>query len=269
MDQLQAFIKIKEQAEAHLEKPGDIPLGLQNINSTNLDYFTQPHQAEIFRLKGLMLMGMHDAENANLCFSHSLMLWKQCPEAWVTWGQYCDTQAAVHTSNHFRQALQQTGSAQAQAVLPPDGAYPCPPPNSPAHSYLEYTAHCYLQGIRLGSQTARNLIPRLLHLLSFENAHGAISGQITKNVADIPPWVWFLWVPQLLASLQRPEVQHVKLILQTVSSAHPQSIYYPLRTYMLSLRESAQRGVAELGRARQAAQQRGEDPSNCECMSME
>lgn len=42
-----------------------------------------------------------------------------------------------------------------------------------ATSYLRYAAHCYLQGLRLGCPAARDLLPRLLHLLSFEDpAHG-------------------------------------------------------------------------------------------------
>jgi hypothetical protein len=36
--------------------------------------------------------------------------------------------------------------------------------------------------------------------------------------------------------------------------AHPQSIYYSLRTFVLSLRESAARALAEYSRSKQAAE---------------
>ena len=69
----------------------------------------------------------------------------------------------------------------------------------------------------------------------------------------MPVWVWFHWIPQLLTSLQRPEAVHVKPVLQQLAMAHPQSLYYALRTYLLSLRENAQRAMAEMARAKQQA----------------
>lgn len=38
------------------------------------------------------------------------------------------------------------------------------------------------------------------------------------------------------------------------AQAHPQSIYYSLRTFVLSLRESAGRALAEYSRSKQAAE---------------
>lgn len=48
---------VPTQAEAHLEcgLPDHVPTGLNVVNITNLDYFQPNHQAEIFRLKGLLL----------------------------------------------------------------------------------------------------------------------------------------------------------------------------------------------------------------------
>jgi transformation/transcription domain-associated protein len=54
MEVSEAFAKIKEQARAYLAL-GDTGVGLQVLNSQNLDYFQPPHQAEIFRLKGVCL----------------------------------------------------------------------------------------------------------------------------------------------------------------------------------------------------------------------
>ena len=86
----EAFVKIREQALAYLAMPGDLTAGLNMLNTTNLDYFGPHHQSEIFRLKGLFLQQLDDMEAANMALSTSLMLWRGCPDAWTSWGQYCD-----------------------------------------------------------------------------------------------------------------------------------------------------------------------------------
>jgi hypothetical protein len=62
------------------------------LNTTNLDYFAAHHQAEIFRLKALFMAepGMNDLDGANSALSTALCLWRQCPDAWLSWGQLCD-----------------------------------------------------------------------------------------------------------------------------------------------------------------------------------
>jgi hypothetical protein len=73
--------------------------------------------------------------------------------------------------------------------------------DAPAHTW-HANAHAFPpQGVRLGSEEARDLLPRLLLLLSFDDAasDGAVGGEVSKAVAagDIPSWVWFAWVPQV------------------------------------------------------------------------
>jgi hypothetical protein len=62
------------------------------LNTTNLDYFAAHHQAEIFRLKAMFMAepGMNDLDGANSALSTALSLWRQCPDAWLSWGQLCD-----------------------------------------------------------------------------------------------------------------------------------------------------------------------------------
>lgn len=43
------------QCKAYLAQPSELLTGLNLIHTTNLDYFTTQHQAEIFRLKGQFL----------------------------------------------------------------------------------------------------------------------------------------------------------------------------------------------------------------------
>jgi hypothetical protein len=34
--------------------------------------------------------GLNDLEGANSALSTALCLWRQCPDAWLSWGQLCD-----------------------------------------------------------------------------------------------------------------------------------------------------------------------------------
>lgn len=218
MEVQEAFVKICEQAKAYLDMThvNDITAGLNLLNTTNLDYFQPHHQAEIFRLKGLFYQALDDMEAAGTNFSTSLVLWRESPDSWVSWGTFWDQQYQSKPNNEL----------------------------------LEYTVHCYLQGLRLGSATARNLIPRLLYLLSFENDSGAVGRQLDA-AQGIPLWVWFVWIPQLLTSLARSESPHVKPILAQLCDAYPQALYYGLRNYLLTLRESAMKAMAEYNKAKQ------------------
>ena len=47
------------QCKAYLAQPAELVTGLNLIHTTNLDYFTTQHQAEIFRLKGQFLQVRH------------------------------------------------------------------------------------------------------------------------------------------------------------------------------------------------------------------
>ena len=51
MEVQEAFVKIREQARAHLHAPGELQTGLQMVQLTNMDYFQPQHQAELCRLK--------------------------------------------------------------------------------------------------------------------------------------------------------------------------------------------------------------------------
>lgn len=110
------------------------------LYSTNLEYF--PHQglqSEIFRLKGLFHQSLKETDLANQCFSTSVALNHQLAEAWLCWGAFCD------------EIYEETKGV--------------PGNNS---SQLEYAAGSYLQAIQLQSSAARNMLPRCLRLLSFD-----------------------------------------------------------------------------------------------------
>lgn len=48
---------------------------------------------------------------------------------------------------------------------------------------------------------------------------GVVGEELQKAVDErsLPPWIWFMWIPQLLTSLTRPETHRVKPILKQLA----------------------------------------------------
>ncbi|KAL0051806.1 hypothetical protein WJX82_002492 [Trebouxia sp. C0006] len=221
MEVQEAFVKIREQARAHLHAPGELTLGLHLVNSTNLDYFQPQHQAELFRLKGQFMQALGERDQANSNYSTALTIWDQLPDGWLSWGSHCD------------EMYESSGN----------------------HAWLEYAVSCYLQAVKHGSCAGRTMLPRVLHLLSFENDTGAVGRALDRKLNEVPLWVWLVWSPQLLMSLQRGEGPHARALLTQIAQAFPQAIYYSLRTMVLCLREFAFKVVQEKRAAAAKAQQ--------------
>ncbi|XP_049383285.1 uncharacterized protein LOC125847672 isoform X2 [Solanum stenotomum] len=218
MEVQEAFVKIREQAKAYLEMKGELTSGLNLINSTNLEYFSVKHKAEIFRLKGDFLLKLNDCEGANLAYSNAISLFKNLPKGWISWGNYCDM---AYKETH-------------------------------EEIWLEYSVSCFLQGIKFGIPNSRGHLARVLYLLSFDTPNEPVGKAFDKYLEQIPNWVWLSWIPQLLLSLQRTEAPHCKLVLMKVATVFPQALYYWLRTYLLERRDVASK--SEYGRMAMAQQ---------------
>eukprot|EP00955_Chlamydomonas_euryale_P049428 354251-Chlamydomonas_euryale.AAC.1 len=136
----EAFVKIREQAKAYLDRQNELQAGANILATSNLDYFQPHHQSEVFRLKGMFQQALDDSLEAHTSFSTSLCLWKQNADAWLAWGQHCDRsyEAACQQAAAYQQQL---ATAAVQKVPPP------PPPSAPLQpsNYLEYAVYCYLQ----------------------------------------------------------------------------------------------------------------------------
>ncbi|XP_010436242.1 PREDICTED: probable transcription-associated protein 1, partial [Camelina sativa] len=196
MEVQEAFVKIKEQAKAHLETKGELATGLNLVNSTNLEFFLAKNKAEIFRLKGDFHLKLNDTEGANIAYSNAITLFKNLPKGWISWGNYCEM------------AYQETQE----------------------EIWLEYAVSCFLQGIRFGVSNSRSHMARVLYLLSFDTANEHVGRTFDKHLDQVPHWVWLSWIPQLLLSLQRTEAPHCKLVLMKIAAVFPQALYYWLRT---------------------------------------
>lgn len=170
------------QARAHLHAPGELPLGLHLVNSTNLDYFQPQHQAELFRLKGQFLQALGERDQANSNYSTALTIWDQLPDGWLSWGSHCD------------EMYESSGN----------------------HAWLEYAVSCYLQAVKHGSCAGRTMLPRVLHLLSFENdGSGAVGRALDRKLNEV--------CCRLLCSYAvfgHPTVSHNQLRLDLTALAH-------------------------------------------------
>jgi transformation/transcription domain-associated protein len=68
---------------------------------------------------------------------------------------------------------------------------------------------------------------------------------VAQKAADLPGWIWLPWVPQLMTSLQRPEVAVARRILSAAASSFPQQLYWHVRPSMLSMKDAAVKAVQD------------------------
>jgi len=89
-------------------------------------------------------------------------------------------------------------------------------------------------------------VPRLLQLLMVEpKGAEVLSRAVAQKAADLPGWVWLPWVPQLMTSLQRPEVAVARRILSAAAGAFPQQLYWHVRPGMLAMKDAAVKAVQD------------------------
>lgn len=68
---------------------------------------------------------------------------------------------------------------------------------------------------------------------------------VAQKAADLPGWIWLPWVPQLMTSLQRPEVAVARRILSAAAGAFPQQLYWYVRPGMLAMKDAAVKAVQD------------------------
>ena len=111
---------------------------------------------------------------------------------------------------------------------------------------MAYAVTPWLQAIRLASTDARDLVPRLLQLLMVEPKGAEVLGRaVAQKAADLPGWIWLPWIPQLMTSLQRPEVAVARRILSAAASSFPQQLYWHVRPSMLAMKDAAVKAVQD------------------------
>jgi len=223
----EAFVKLSEQSRAYLDIENEAVSGLNALDSTSLEYFAPHHQAKLFHLRGQFQERLGDSDGAHESYATAVSLCAQLPEVWNTWGEYCQSRAdraeeenAMKTSN---------GGGNSDAT------------ENQAEFWTEQAATCVLQSIKHAPKDHGKRVVKIIHALGFSKHPVAVGRALQRHVDTIPLWVWIDWIPQLLLVLLRPEAPHAKAILTRLACAHPQAVYYQLRTFLLERRDALAR----------------------------
>jgi len=210
IDVSEAFSKLREQCESYLAFGNEAVTGLNLLESSSLEFFAPPQKAELFRLRAKLQEQMEDWDGAHASYSTAVSLCKQLAEAWISWGDFCRARRDAESAN---------------ANLP--------------STWSQQTTTCYLQGIKHNTQEYSHELVHVVRMLAFDVNPAPIGSAIARHIDVLPSWIWIQWIPQLLLSLSHSEVSHAKAILLRLVAAHPQAIYYQLRTWLLERRDIA------------------------------
>jgi len=186
----EAFLKLREQARAHYQKPNDLQAGLEVINNTNLMFFSTAQKAEFYTLKGMFHSRLGRTDDATLSFGQAVQLDMSQPKAWAEWGRFSD--------RVFKDAPSDLSQA-ANAVS------------------------CYLQAAGLyKSGKSRPLLARILWLLSLDDHTSTISRSFDTYKGEAAFWFWITFIPQLCVSLAHREWKQARYLLLNLARHYPQ-----------------------------------------------
>ena len=177
----EAFLKLREQVKCHYYNEHEWQIGLDVINNTNLNYFGPQQKAEFYVLKGMFLAKQSQVDGANDAFGTALYFDLKLPKAWAEWARY----------NDYLFKEDPTDLSKAAAAI-----------------------SCYLEAASTyKSAKARKFLGRILWLLSLDDAGGSLAKTFEDFKSELVPWYWITFIPQLLASLSRPEGRVLSKVL--------------------------------------------------------
>ena len=186
----EAFLKLREQARCHYQKPNDLQAGLEVINNTNLMYFSNAQKAEFFTLKGMFHARSGRSEDANQAFGQAVQMDMSQAKAWAEWGRYNDRM--------FKE-------------VPSD------------MTYAANAVSCYLQAAgQYKNGKSRPLLTRVLWLLSVDDGNFTISRAFDTYKGEAAFWYWISLIPQLCLSINQREVKQARYILLNLAKLFPQ-----------------------------------------------
>jgi hypothetical protein len=133
------------------------------------------------------------------------------------------------------------------------------------HEYGENALACFFQALRYDAAASASIVPRMLAMMAFNsnkerdfNHLSAPMAQVVKEEiaqSSFPAAVLLPYLTYLVESLLRGEREMSKRLLNLVAGKFPQSLYLPMRTSLLHLRDCVTKWMKEEERARPAGEQ--------------
>lgn len=182
----EAFLKLREQARCHYQKPGDLQASMEVINNTNLVFFSMAQKSEFYTLKGMFHAKAGRHEDADNTFGQAVQLDMNQAKAWAEWGKWNDRM--------FKD-------------------------NPEAFNYAASAISCYLQaGSIYKNGKSRPLLTRVLWLLSIDDHTGSIARSFDNFKGDHALWYWISLIPQLCLTISQREFKQGRFLLLHIST---------------------------------------------------
>ncbi|RUS72684.1 hypothetical protein EGW08_019554 [Elysia chlorotica] len=100
----------------------------------------------------------------------------------------------------------------------------------PLYKFPVAVVTCLLRAMEGGIVEARQRFPRLLQLADmYPEVKDVFIRKVCRHAAEIPSWMFLMWVSQMTALLDKPEAQVVAPLLLRIAEDYPQALIYPFR----------------------------------------
>lgn len=174
---------------------------------------------------------------------------------------------AFHGSNRLER-----GSREGLTACPPESLQESRPGAQPSEM-LERALSCYLHAMKLGDVSARQMVPRMLHALTFEDKDGkasrafertdwwvrgneaaagwrlslrrtpllragccaVLNGTSCPCRSEFPVHVFLPWLSSMAGALSLPEGRVMKAILKQMAVSHPQPVFLAVRHQLYAM----------------------------------
>jgi transformation/transcription domain-associated protein len=228
MDVNDAYSKLREQILTYKDGTEiERTCGLNLINTTNLSYFDAPQKSELFRLKAEFLDGLGSRSKASGAYCHSVQICPTSSRSWSSWGDLC--WSLYRCTDKPDQDIDEAKDVKDSTSQTKQGV-----------QYMAQAMGCYLEAINCDAcEWSRLNLPKCLVMLAKDvSPHGALFQTFDKYGLNLPPWVFLMWIPQILSGLCRMEGRAMKALLNKILLTYPQAVYFPLRAFYLERRDA-------------------------------
>ncbi|KAJ3611495.1 hypothetical protein NHX12_021510 [Muraenolepis orangiensis] len=99
-------------------------------------------------------------------------------------------------------------------------------PAAPHHTTRNLAVYSILKALKLSSEDARLLFPRLLQIIELYPSETL--DLMTKEMATVPCWMLIGWISQMVALLDKQEAVAVQHAIGQIAESYPQALVYAL-----------------------------------------